>query len=650
MIVDREVIDKAKEKLGEDNFANIMTALNIDEFDERNKKCCCPFHDEKTPSFIYNAKAYNCHCFGCGKNVDIIDAFMFAGCTYLEAVEKLTTLAGINYSFGEMRVKTKHQYRYPKEVQADDKELIYDYLAKRKISRQTIDYLDARQEGGNIAFNFYDLNDVLTLVKYRPARKLEKCETKTWCQKNADTSPLLYNMNKINASMPLLICEGEIDCMTAIEAGYSNATSVPFGAGNFTWIDENWDWLEQFEQIIICSDNDAPGYKMQKEIIYRLGTWRTKVIDIPSKYEKENGTVVSVKDLNEVLFYYGKEKVIELILNAKDCPIESVIDYSDIEDVNLEDIEGINFGIRGIDRELMRLFYGTFNVVTGINGSGKTSFLSQIICQALEQGKKTWFYSGELPNHQTKNWISFILTGQKHLKQYQDSDSIYWRAPKHIKEKLNDFYRDNLYIYKDGGSRKIDDLMLSMEETVRKNGVKLLIVDNLTALNLDCDVKDKYEKQAKFITELIDFAKKFNVVVVMVVHPHKMDMTRRMNKMDIQGAMALSDLAHRVVSLYRVSDADKAGTPRLNGQGWQKEPIKYDVLFDILKDRMRGMEGKTVGLYYDKPSKRFFTGLSDLAYDYSWDDTEPTDELPFPPEQLKKETEECEIFGEIEDE
>ena len=113
-----------------------------------------------------------------------------------------------------------------------------------KISPHTIDYADVRQDGeGNAVFNYYDTNDVLTMVKYRPSRKVKKGENKCWCQKGADTTPLLFNMNRINTTVPLLICEGEPDCLSAIEAGFTNAVSVPLGSTNFHWIEENWDFL-----------------------------------------------------------------------------------------------------------------------------------------------------------------------------------------------------------------------------------------------------------------------------------------------------------------------------------------------------------------------------------------------------------------------
>ena len=55
--------------------------------------------------------------------------------------------------------------------------------------------------------------NVLTMVKYRPSRKLKKVIQKVGV-KNADTT-LLFNMNKIDPSQPLL-CEGEIDCLAVL--------------------------------------------------------------------------------------------------------------------------------------------------------------------------------------------------------------------------------------------------------------------------------------------------------------------------------------------------------------------------------------------------------------------------------------------------
>ena len=640
---------EAKEKLGDDNAFIIARELDIPDFDEQNLRCCCPFHQEDHASFIYNRKNYSFHCFGsCGKNYDILDVFIHNGMTYLQACQKLFDLAGIKYSFGELGIKTKHQYKYPKEVPLGDKSKVYQYFSKRKISPETLDYADVRQDDeGNIVWNYYDTNDVLTMVKYRPSRKINKGENKCWCQKGADTCNLLFNMNRINVTAPLLICEGEPDCLTAIESGYTNTVSVPLGSQNFHWIEENWDWLEQFESIIVCSDNDEAGIKMQKEVVYRLGSWRTKVVDVPQYVDLQNGEKRPVNDLNEALYYFGKEAVLEMILKAKDCPVPGVIDFSDIQDVDLDQLDGITTGVKPLDRYLMKLFNGTLNIITGINGAGKSSFINQIICQSIEQDKNVFLFSGELPNFQTKNWLNSVWAGQRHIEERHFEESTYYKVRPDAKREIENFYRGRLYIYEDGRSNKMTDLMKTMEDSVRKYGTKLLILDNLTAINLECSDDNKYNKQSDFIMQLIAFAVKFNVIVLLVVHPHKIDTMRRLNKMDVQGISAIIDLAHRIISLYRVSEKDHQGERKLNGDGWRVKPIKEDVLIDILKDRMLGYEGRSVGVYYDQPSRRFFTNEQDLDRRYSWDKHQPVGPLPYPPVQLSESEEEDDVFGTV---
>ena len=175
MLIDPKYIKKAKEKLGDKTAFVIAEELQLEDFDEKNLKGRCCFHQEDTPSMIFNPKTLSYHCFGCGRNTDILDAYMHNGCTYLQAVQKLFDLTGIKHPFGEIGVKTKASYRYPKEVVCTDKTKVYEYLALRKISKETIDRTDVRQdEHGNIVFNFYDLNDTLCVVKYRPSHKIVK--------------------------------------------------------------------------------------------------------------------------------------------------------------------------------------------------------------------------------------------------------------------------------------------------------------------------------------------------------------------------------------------------------------------------------------------------------------------------------------------
>lgn len=529
-----------------------MDGFGVKDFDSVHKRCCCPIHAENTPSFIFSPKTNSCHCFGaCGRNYDVIDAFMHQGLTYMQAVQKLFELAGVAYGFGELGVRTKRSYNYPKPEQNEVKDAVYAYLAKRKISKETVDYLDIRQDSkGNIAFNYYDLNDTLTMVKYRPTRKIAHGENKNWCQQGADTTPILFNMNRINVDQPLLITSGELDCAAAVEAGFINAVSIPLGDGNTHWIPECQDWLEQFKEIIIAHDNDESGLKFVKEVVPRLGSWRCKIVNIPEYYEDEEGKKHSVKDINEMLYFFGKDKVLEAIVNAQDSPVPSLVDFADVEDVDLTDIDGIRFGIDALDKELMRLFYGSFTIISGTPGSGKTSFLYQLICQALDQEKNCWVYSKELPAWMSRNWLMYLLAGRRHLVEYVSPEgATYYRVKPEAKKKISDFYRGKLMLYKDDWSNDVKSIQDSMIDSVRKYGSKLFLLDNMTTIDLGANDDNKWQKQTELVNWLIQFSMKYNVCTILVCHPRKMqDLTENVGLYELSGTANLINLAHRAIS------------------------------------------------------------------------------------------------------
>ena len=161
-----------------------------------------------------------------------------------------------------------------------------------------------------------------------------------------------------------------------------------------------------------------------------------------------------------------------------------------------------------------------------------------------------------------------------------------------------------------------------MEDCVRKYGCKMLILDNLTVINLGATDNNKNETQNAFMSWLTKFAATFQVVIILVIHPRKGQQVTRLCKYDIGGSGGMLDLAHRSFSLYRVKPNEK--------QTGDELVKNYDVILDVLKDRMRGQENLSIPMWYDLPSRRFYTNEIEFGKQYAWDKNKYTESIPFP--------------------
>jgi twinkle protein len=630
MLVEKTLIIDAKEKFGEKAAGIIAKDLDIQNYDEENLKGSCPFgHSDSTPSLIWDSKANSYHCFSCGKNYGIVDHYMsFYRMTFLDAIKKLFSETETTYRFGEKGVKTDREYKYPKYENIGVRTRVEEYLVGfRNLSVETLDYCDVTEDAhGNVVFNFYDENDVLTLVKYRPSRTTKAKESKSWCQVGADSKNILFNMNRIDPTKPLVLVEGEIDCLSLIEAGYKNCVSIPLGVQNSKYIEENFDWFEQFDKIIVWFDNDNPGLNGRKEACSRLGTWRTYFIDLPKTLEKD-GQEQEVKDANSVLHHFGKQKIFDIIDTAQEVPIANVIDLYDVPEFDIETADGIYPSSPELKEYIYKYLLGTVLILTGRNGNGKSVFLNQeFIVEPLNQGKDIFVYSAEMGRPLLRNWIDLALVGRDNVKL--KNGTIHQIEPTALK-KMRDWYKGRVFVYDDDKDLSADSILDRLETVIRRNGVKVAIFDNLLTIDLPVSPgSDIWQEQKKFMVRLINFAAKYNIFIVLVAHPKKTTEFRRLTSDDVGGVGAITNLAHYVLSIHRYSKTEREGTKGQNGKFKAGlEPKKFDCVIDLFKNRVTGHSNKEIEQYFDYQSYRFYRTPKELWKRYKWDER-GNDDLP----------------------
>lgn len=83
-------------------------------------KACCPFHDEKTPSFNVNPQKQFYHCFGCGASGDALTFLMeYDGLSFVEAIESLAAMYGMEVPREQMSPQKRQQEQQRQQQQRD---------------------------------------------------------------------------------------------------------------------------------------------------------------------------------------------------------------------------------------------------------------------------------------------------------------------------------------------------------------------------------------------------------------------------------------------------------------------------------------------------------------------------------------------------
>lgn len=145
-----DVIDDIKSRLGIEEVVSQYVQLKKAG---RNLKGLCPFHGEKTPSFVVSPEKQICHCFGCNKGGDIF-AFIqeVEGVTFVESMQILADRAGIKIDADKLEKKApkseKDLYFKANDLACDffeqqlygtnDGKKVLEYLYRRGLKDETI--------------------------------------------------------------------------------------------------------------------------------------------------------------------------------------------------------------------------------------------------------------------------------------------------------------------------------------------------------------------------------------------------------------------------------------------------------------------------------------------------------------------------------
>jgi DNA primase len=365
------MIDKASEENLKNSIDIVDIISNYIEIKKAgaNFKANCPFHGEKTPSFVISPSKQIYHCFGCGIGGDSIQFVMeYEKINYPEALEKIASMMNVSleYSQGSSdHTETRHllesvQGWYYKNL--DYNNTAKSYLQQRGINQQSIEkfgigYVGAslelmnflstnflptpkaeeagvvaqRERGGfyarlteRITFPIHSPSGAIVgfggrTITNHPAKYINSPQTKLF-----NKSQLLYGYAKakehIYKNKKLIVCEGYLDVIMFHQAGFQEAVATLGTA----LTEEHLPLLRKGEpKIILAYDGDKAGVAaaLKAATMLTLGGFDGSVVLFPNGADPAD--MIAVGKIQEVANLLRAEQplipfVIEMMAKAHD--------------------------------------------------------------------------------------------------------------------------------------------------------------------------------------------------------------------------------------------------------------------------------------------------------------------------------------------
>lgn len=313
--------------------------------------------------------------------------------------------------------------------------------------------------------------------------------------------------------------------------------------------------------------------------------------------------------------YYSQQKKEPFVPKKEDSTKgKKWLAMTDVQYVDMSKLVAIPTGYKELDKKIIGLLMGDVTVLSGLSGSGKTSWIDCVVLNAVQRGYKVGIWSGELQDFRFQSWIDQISAGKNYVCKKEGYENYYY-APKNIANQINKWLEGKLFLYNNSYGSKWQQLFADIKTLVENEGTQLIVLDNLMALQIDSYDGDKYTQQTRFINDLKEYAKAKNIHVILVCHPRKEGGFLR--KESISGTADLTNLADSVIIIHRIGKDFEQRAGEFFGKDKVLPYLKYNSVIEVCKNRSMGVIDLLVGMYYEVESRRLKNEISENIV-YGW--------------------------------
>jgi len=516
--------------------SNTKKLYEIDFVGKRNKcpECTDDRRKKSAKDMQYFKDTDTAYCFHCNTNYFVFNPYEKAKEYVKPKYKNITNLTDKLVKFFESRGISQTTLNEMK-IYSD-----FEYMPQFSKEIETI------------CFPFF-MGDELINIKFRGANKSFKLVS------NAEL--IFYNYNALLNNKEVIICEGEIDALSWYNSGFKNVVSVPNGANkNLEYLDNCISVFDEIECVYLSCDNDTKGIELRDELIRRIGIEKCKIIDFKG-----------CKDANDFLQKYGLQEMKTAYETAKPKKYEGVVEidsmYSDLRNYFEQgEKQGLKIGVDDIDIyitwETSRLA-----VVTGIPSSGKSEFVDYILTKLnLVHGWKSVYFTPEnypLKYHYEK--LHEKIIGKRFTKDISTDFEF---------DMGFDYIKDNFFYILPEEETTLAYVLERTKYLIKTKGIKCLVIDPYNKLEHDIQAGGSETNYiSKFLDKLTHFCKLYDILIILIAHPRKIQKHEVPTLYDINGSANFYNKCDYGFTVHRTRGTDGAMNNEVEVH-WQKIKFK----------------------------------------------------------------------------
>lgn len=295
-------------------------------------------------------------------------------------------------------------------------------------------------------------------------------------------------------------------------------------------------------------------------------------------------------------------------LNDKNVDLQHYMDHSDVYD-RVAEVSEFKDEVLEIFRQRKEGYYGDaflwnaklkfrkgeITSWCGVNGHGKSLVMGQVALDLLNQGKKVFIASLEMPPADTIARMARQFTWSEFPTEKQLDDMFAWRE-------------DYLYLFNFVGSINRNKV-IALCRYAQKIGCDHVIIDSLMKCTGD---DDDYGVQKGIVNDLCEVAKEVGIHVHLICHSRKQkDVKAMIDINDIFGSSAIQNLSHNIVLIHRnitkEQETEARGIP---------DNTVPDQIIGLRKQRNGEIQYMDVELWFDRKSQSFSTDFGVMPDKY----------------------------------